>query len=450
MELPISVRQARGPGRRRCEAARRGQAIRCAAIARGRERHHASLHKSFGLRWRDRHVERARLRPVAARPGPRRQVFERPDDWTGDVRGHSELREAARKARRQAEACGLPQPVVWLSDRLGVGELRAARSGVHVASQGALRDQADEARRRQLAASPNLDDATVSYLLDVGLLGTRFSVAARARLPAWLLARLANDREPELRAQLAGLSQTPAELLAALSRDADSKVRIAALTNAHTPLEAVLGCTADASPRVRRAPVRVEPPPMAMTGIAPRAHVVRPKGSSVGPLTIERAWDRQFAWAWVVIGLLLEVVAARAAAPPLARVALALFGLLATYGGLCYALNKTTLAVAGGLLSVTRGPLPVGGEKRLVLDEITQIFVRTRFLVRRKNPWMGTWSPREEVLRYQVVAELADGRELRLLGDLEDVDEARRFERTLERHIGITDDPMRSLAERRA
>ena len=152
----------------------------------------------------------------------------------------------------------------------------------------------------------------------------------------------------------------------------------------------------------------------------------------------------------MVIGLLLEVVAARAAAPPLARVALALFGLLATYGGLCYALNKTTLAVAGGLLSVTRGPLPVGGEKRLVLDEITQIFVRTRFLVRRKNPWMGTWSPREEVLRYQVVAELADGRELRLLGDLEDVDEARRFERTLERHIGITDDPMRSLAERRA
>ncbi len=197
---------------------------------------------------------------------------------------------------------------------------------------------------------------------------------------------------------------------------------------------------------VRAPPTRAAQPPMAVTGVAPRAPRARPPAGSVPPLTLERRWSRGPAWGWGLIGGALVIAAARTAAGHLPmRVAVGLLGLGLLYVALCFALNTTTLRIQAGRLAVVRGPIPAGGNRDIRLDDIAQVFVRRTHHSRRKYPWMRYWSPREHYLRYHVLADLAGSGEVELVGDFEEVQDALRYERTLESHIGITDDPMRSL-----
>lgn len=194
---------------------------------------------------------------------------------------------------------------------------------------------------------------------------------------------------------------------------------------------------------VKPAPARRASATMAVTGMAPRARALRPPAASVAPLTLERPWDRRLAWGWGIVGILMPIASLRGTAQLPLRVGLAAVGVAFIYAALCFAFNGTTLRIASGRLFVVRGPLPAGGNQRIPLDDVEQIFVRMTQHSRRKYPWMRYWSPREHYLRYHVVVHLTDGDERKLVGDFEDVYEARQFERTLEDHIGITDDPMR-------
>ena len=203
---------------------------------------------------------------------------------------------------------------------------------------------------------------------------------------------------------------------------------------------------------VRPLPLSAARPTTALSGLAPRAQVARPPGSSVAPLMLARPWDRKLAFGWLLVFALCELVALRTAhqfALPV-RLLFAVVGIAPLYAAFCFALNKTTLFVGSGWLEIVRVPLPAGGNKRIPLHDITQIFVRTTFHTRRKHRWMRYGSSHEDYFRYHVMAELLGVDELKLLGDFADVDEARSIERRLEHHLGITDDPTRSLSERRA
>ncbi|MFO0547982.1 MAG: hypothetical protein U0271_06320 [Polyangiaceae bacterium] len=188
--------------------------------------------------------------------------------------------------------------------------------------------------------------------------------------------------------------------------------------------------------------------PMAMSGVLGAVVRRRPPASSLAPLSIERPWQRRGA-AWGLFGAALIAAAFGPRTTPTWRSALLVFGVSMVYAGFTYLVNRTEVAIRGGRLLVLRGPLPVPGNRNLAVDDVVQIFVRTTFHSRRKYPgWR--YSPRVEYMLYHVCADLADGATVKLIGDFEQVDDARSIEQTLEAHIGITDDPTRSLSERRA
>lgn len=172
--------------------------------------------------------------------------------------------------------------------------------------------------------------------------------------------------------------------------------------------------------------------------------------STVGPLELSRGWDRRAGAFALLFAIALAIAGLRGHAALPLRVVLAVAGLCLAYVSVAALVNSTTVAVAAGWLTVSHGPLPLKPGRRVPLGSVTQIFVRTTFHSRRKHPSLGHWSPREDYLLYHVVADLADGGELPLLGSIDDVSHARRLERLLEDHLGIVDDPMRSLSERRA
>lgn len=174
----------------------------------------------------------------------------------------------------------------------------------------------------------------------------------------------------------------------------------------------------------------------------------RPPASTLAPLTLERPWQRRgVAWGFCGAALIAASFGPRAA--PALRTGFLLVGVWMVYAGLTYLLNRTQIAVRGGRLLVLRGPLPVPGNRSLAADDITQIFVRTTFHTRRKYPGWRL-SPLVEYMLYHVCADMADGNTVKLIGDFERIDDARAIEQALEAHIGITDDPTRSLSERRA
>jgi hypothetical protein len=108
-----------------------------------------------------------------------------------------------------------------------------------------------------------------------------------------------------------------------------------------------------------------------------------------------------------------------------------LAGVAVTYVTLAGFVNRTTVTVRGGTLSVTHGPLPWSGNVRLSSADIEHIYSRERAV-----------RPTEDGVRaraYDVIATLKAGGSHRLLRTLSDPDEAIFVEQTLKAHLGIPD-----------
>lgn len=113
---------------------------------------------------------------------------------------------------------------------------------------------------------------------------------------------------------------------------------------------------------------------------------------------------------------------------PIAHVAVGI-GLL--YGCLILLLNRTTIRVAQGELSIRHAPLPAPGNRTIPADDIAQLYVRHE----RKRDSDGDTSH-----SYPLLARLKSGQEVKLLPRNSDLDVARAVEQLVESHLGIRDE----------
>ncbi|MHC4922598.1 MAG: hypothetical protein ACYTG4_00755 [Planctomycetota bacterium] len=99
--------------------------------------------------------------------------------------------------------------------------------------------------------------------------------------------------------------------------------------------------------------------------------------------------------------------------------------------------QRTTVAVAEGLLTVRHGPLPMGEAVKLSVHDIVQIFC-----VADESAATDDEDVKEVaslVATYDVVVKRRDGRRTRLVEDLDELDQALFVEQQLERYLGIRD-----------
>jgi hypothetical protein len=104
------------------------------------------------------------------------------------------------------------------------------------------------------------------------------------------------------------------------------------------------------------------------------------------------------------------------------------FGLVLFYWGLAGLLNRTAITVAPEQLTIRHGPLPLLSGKQFDPILIKQVFVRRHASTERSSyeVYMLTW----------------DGREEKLLGDLNRPEQALYLEQEIERQLGIKDKPV--------
>ncbi len=131
---------------------------------------------------------------------------------------------------------------------------------------------------------------------------------------------------------------------------------------------------------------------------------------------------------------------------PIAHVAV---GLVITYVTLALHLNRTTVRVHGGQLTVRHGPIPWGGNRTLQTDDIEQLYcapstdgfrVRAASAQHAQPGAMGAG-------HYDLCALLRDGTKVRLLRALTDLDHALFLEQKLEACLGIADRRVRGEVE---
>ncbi len=119
---------------------------------------------------------------------------------------------------------------------------------------------------------------------------------------------------------------------------------------------------------------------------------------------------------------------------------MSVFGLLHTVIGIGVAyftlagfLNRTTITVELGLLTIQHGPLPWVGNKHLLDEDIKQFFCKEKV----SHSDSGT------SYSYDVYADLRDGESKKLLSGLNSAEQALFIEQELERYLGIQDRPVR-------
>jgi hypothetical protein len=100
-----------------------------------------------------------------------------------------------------------------------------------------------------------------------------------------------------------------------------------------------------------------------------------------------------------------------------------------TYAVLCGFLNKTVIRVSMGELSIKHGPVPCFSNRLLLTVDLKQLFC-TETVHRTKN---GSHSS------YSVMAEKRDGTKLKLLSNLQELDQALYVEQQIEQHLKIPD-----------
>jgi hypothetical protein len=104
-------------------------------------------------------------------------------------------------------------------------------------------------------------------------------------------------------------------------------------------------------------------------------------------------------------------------------------GIGMTYTVVCLFLNRTEIRVIGGDLTIWNGPVPFPGNCRLPISDIKQLFV-TETEHRNKNGCRYS---------YDVNAMKQDDTKQKLIGNLQDVQQALFLEQKLESTLGIVD-----------
>jgi hypothetical protein len=110
----------------------------------------------------------------------------------------------------------------------------------------------------------------------------------------------------------------------------------------------------------------------------------------------------------------------------------------AAYGLLVVLLNRTEVSLESGTLRVTRGPVPMGGNRSLTREALSQLFASERVVRRRQ----GTTTS------YELGAVLRDGRRLTLLGGLPSRDQVVWLEQTFEKRLGLVDRAVKGELDR--
>lgn len=160
-----------------------------------------------------------------------------------------------------------------------------------------------------------------------------------------------------------------------------------------------------------------------------------------GTLTIERRWYAAHLWFLLFFcvfwdGFLVVwygVVFASgtfgmAAFFPLLHVAV---GVGLTYWVIAGFMNTTTIRVDASTLSITHAPLPWRGARRLESTEVAQLFVKEGMRRTTNGHTQQLW---------ELHAVLRDDRHLKLIGQLENRQQALYLENAIEEHLHIEDD----------
>ncbi len=177
----------------------------------------------------------------------------------------------------------------------------------------------------------------------------------------------------------------------------------------------------------------------------PRVKVPMPRGIRVeelgGMLEIRRRW---FGPAFIFLAFFCVfwngfMIFWHAMALSMGAWFMSLFGLLHTAVGIGLAwftlaglLNTTTIRARRGLVEITSGPIPCGGNATLSTDDLAQLYCKES-VSHSKN---GT------SYSYQVLAVTKANVRKTLLKGLNEADQALFIEQELERFLGIEDRPM--------
>ncbi len=112
---------------------------------------------------------------------------------------------------------------------------------------------------------------------------------------------------------------------------------------------------------------------------------------------------------------------------PLIHVAV---GVGLTYAVLAGFLNRTTVRVTQGELTVRHGPVPFWGNQTISVFEVSQLYVTE----------CVTNGRRRQSITYDVNAIRSDGTKVKLIGGLQELDRALFLEQKLEEHLKIEDE----------
>jgi hypothetical protein len=104
-------------------------------------------------------------------------------------------------------------------------------------------------------------------------------------------------------------------------------------------------------------------------------------------------------------------------------------GLVMPYVALAFFLNHTLIEVGEGTLKVRHRPLPFPGNRTISATDIRQLFCVER-------------TTRKGAVTYDVMAQLASGREKKLVPGLPGDREARFLEQRIESRLGLTNRPV--------
>lgn len=104
-------------------------------------------------------------------------------------------------------------------------------------------------------------------------------------------------------------------------------------------------------------------------------------------------------------------------------------GIGLTYAVVCMFVNRTEIRVTGGELSIWHGPVPCPGNCKLPTSDIKQLFVT-------ETEHRGKHGTRYS---YDVNAMKQDNTKQKLIGNLQDIQQALYLEQKLEQHLEIVD-----------
>jgi hypothetical protein len=150
-------------------------------------------------------------------------------------------------------------------------------------------------------------------------------------------------------------------------------------------------------------------------------------------------------WNGFVLFLFVKMSSRPAAAGGLSPFHIVLYvfssiGILGAYRVAAEWLNRTWILLDPEYVSVRHGPLPWPGNRKVAASQIKRLHTRT-------SPWAsGKGQYRRNA--YVVLADIQDGKTLKLVGGFTDIEQAVRVKQEIETHLGLKPVPARPVATR--